>query len=180
MWTILDKIFSKCARVYQRNVFLSKKNVQGGGDLLCYGKVYFFGAPRIQLGSNVRIWPGVSFAGDGTIVIGDNVSIGKDCNIYASKQGGVSIGDDVAIAAQCYIIDSNHRTSKDELIRNQALESQEIIIEHDVWISAGCAIVKGAKIRDGAVIGAGAVVNTEIPAYGIAAGVPARVIRMRT
>jgi acetyltransferase-like isoleucine patch superfamily enzyme len=92
----------------------------------------------------------------------------------------VRIGDNVSIAAHCFIIDSNHGIRKDALIRDQPMESERIIIGDDVWIAAHCAVIKGARIRDGAVIGAGAVVNSEIPEYSIAVGVPARVIGRRS
>lgn len=39
--------------------------------------------------------------------------------------------------------------------------------------AAGCKIVKGAKINDGAVIGAMSLVNSEIAEFGIAVGIPA-------
>lgn len=52
-------------------------------------------------------------------------------------------------------------------------------IGHDVWIGTGVTVLRGAVIEDGAVIGAGAVVNGHIPAYAIAVGIPAKVIRYR-
>ena len=57
----------------------------------------------------------------------------------------------------------------------------ECIIEvgHDVWIGTGAIILAGVTIGTGAVIGAGAVVTHSIPPYAVAAGVPARVLRLR-
>lgn len=52
-------------------------------------------------------------------------------------------------------------------------------IGNDVWIGAHCLILDGATIGDGAIIGAGAVVVGDIPAYTLAGGVPAKVIRQR-
>jgi acetyltransferase-like isoleucine patch superfamily enzyme len=54
-----------------------------------------------------------------------------------------------------------------------------IIIGNDVWIGAGAIILSGVTIGDGAIIGAGAVVTQSVPAYAIAAGVPAKVLRFR-
>ncbi|MFC5701772.1 CatB-related O-acetyltransferase [Cohnella faecalis] len=53
------------------------------------------------------------------------------------------------------------------------------IIGNDVWIGAGAKVMRGAVIEDGAVIGAGAIVTGHIPAYAIAVGIPAKVVRYR-
>ncbi len=54
-----------------------------------------------------------------------------------------------------------------------------VVIEDDVWIGTRAIILAGARIGEGAVIAAGAVVNSDVPPYAIAAGVPARVLRYR-
>jgi acetyltransferase-like isoleucine patch superfamily enzyme len=54
-----------------------------------------------------------------------------------------------------------------------------VIIENDVWIGARCTILSGVTIANGAVVGAGSVVTKSVPAYGIVAGNPARLIRFR-
>ena len=55
----------------------------------------------------------------------------------------------------------------------------DIVVENDVWIGYDATILPGAKICDGAIIGAKAVVTGTVPPYAIAAGNPARIIRMR-
>jgi tetrahydrodipicolinate N-succinyltransferase len=54
-----------------------------------------------------------------------------------------------------------------------------VSIGNDVWIGKNAIIKSGVTIGDGAVIGAGAVVVKDVPAYGVVAGVPAKLIRMR-
>jgi len=58
-------------------------------------------------------------------------------------------------------------------------ESHRCRIGHDVWIGHGVVVLPGVSIGNGAVIGAGAVVSRDIPAYAIAVGVPARVVKYR-
>ena len=53
------------------------------------------------------------------------------------------------------------------------------VIGSDVWIGAAAFIRQGVCIGHGAVIGANAVVTHDVPPYGVVAGVPARLIRMR-
>lgn len=55
----------------------------------------------------------------------------------------------------------------------------DIVVEDDVWIGYGATILSGVHIGQGAVIAAGAVVASDVPAYAIAGGVPAKVIRYR-
>jgi acetyltransferase-like isoleucine patch superfamily enzyme len=55
----------------------------------------------------------------------------------------------------------------------------DVTIGNDVWIGRNVMILSGVTIGDGCVIGAGAVVTKSIPPYAIAAGNPAKVIRMR-
>ncbi len=181
LWLLVDRVSERVMRYYHTRVFLARATHTSGdaSDYRILGKVYV-NATNITLGKNVTIYPNVYFWGDGEIVIGDNCDIGRDTVIFASKQGGVRIGDDVSVDARCGIIDSNHGIRRGDLIRNQPQDSERILIGNDVWIAAKGTVIKGAKICDGAVVGAGSVVNSEMPAYAIAAGVPAKVIRMRT
>lgn len=118
--------------------------------------------------------------GDGLIEIGDNVDLGNGTVIYASKNGGgVKIGDNTMIAAQSYIIDTDHGIRAGELMRKQANTVSSVSIGEDVWIAAGCKILKGSQIGNGAIIGASSVVKGTIPECAIAVGIPAKVIKYR-
>jgi acetyltransferase-like isoleucine patch superfamily enzyme len=55
----------------------------------------------------------------------------------------------------------------------------DVIIGSDVWIASDVVILSGIHIGHGAVIAAGAVVTHDIPAFAIAAGIPARIIKYR-
>ena len=55
----------------------------------------------------------------------------------------------------------------------------DVVIGNDVWIGSGSTILSGIKIGDGAVIAASSVVVKDIPAYAIAGGNPAKVLKMR-
>lgn len=55
----------------------------------------------------------------------------------------------------------------------------ETVIGHEAYVGAGSFIKRGVTIGDGAIIGARSVITRDIPAYAIAVGSPARVIRLR-
>ena len=54
-----------------------------------------------------------------------------------------------------------------------------IVIGNDVWLGANAVVTDGVVIGDGAVVAAGAVVTTDVEAYEIVAGVPAKRIGSR-
>ena len=63
--------------------------------------------------------------------------------------------------------------------RSLEKEAEPVAIGHDVWIGDYAMIRGGVTVGNGAVIGAGAVVTGDIPAYAVVGGVPARLIRLR-
>lgn len=109
--------------------------------------------------------------------IGDWTHIEEYFHVAASNL--VEIGKSVLIASRVYITDHNHRfTDIDTPIRSQGIESKgPVIIGDNAWLGEGCAILPGVKIGRNAVVGANAVVTSDVPAYCVVAGIPARVIK---
>jgi acetyltransferase-like isoleucine patch superfamily enzyme len=64
-------------------------------------------------------------------------------------------------------------------VRLQGLITAPVVIGNNVWLGSKVSVLRGVRIGDNAIIGAGAVVTHDIPANAIAAGVPARVLRYR-
>ncbi|WP_083638650.1 acyltransferase [Rhizobium oryziradicis] len=112
----------------------------------------------------------------GDVEMGDDVSI----NAYACLSGKVRLGHGVRIASHVSIVGFNHGFEDLQTpIYRQPLTTLGIHIDDDVWIGANAVVLDGVTIGKGAIIAAGAVVAKDVPAYAIAAGVPARVVRMR-
>lgn len=111
------------------------------------------------------------------VYIGNNTVIGRR-NIITAKNL-IRIGNDVLIGSDVQIIDHGHGIARNVLIREQRALIGEVNIGDDVWIGAGAKILMNVHIGTGAVVGANAVVVSDIPDYGIAVGVPARVIKYR-
>jgi acetyltransferase-like isoleucine patch superfamily enzyme len=101
------------------------------------------------------------------------------------------IGRYCSIARSARIIDRNHPLdaltthpylyeSHFGVVCQDLPEPPWLTIEDDVWLGHNSTILPGCKfIGRGAVIAAGAIVNTDIPAYSIVVGMPARVVRQR-
>lgn len=115
----------------------------------------------------------------GTIEIGDETNIGGQTTL--SSSGGIRLGRYVNVAGQCYIGGGRYHTQRlDVPMMKQGVYSRgPVLIGDDVWLGAGARVIDGVAIGQGAVIGAGAVVTKDVPAYAIAAGVPARVVAFR-
>lgn len=115
----------------------------------------------------------------GSLAIGHRTTVQPRCQ-FSAYQGSIHIGEDVQIAPACAFYPYNHSMSADIPMKQQPLVSKGgIRIDDDVWLGYGVIVLDGVHIGKGAVIGAGSVVNRDIPAGTIAAGVPARVIKDR-
>ena len=88
----------------------------------------------------------------------------------------VNIGNGVFIAPGVCIACSGHAI--DPIQRSQGIgTSAPITVEDNVWIGANTNVCGGVTIGSNSVIGAGSVVNHDIPSGVVAAGVPCKVIR---
>jgi len=112
------------------------------------------------------------------IRLGDYVTINPGCIVTGA--GGLTIGSHVMLGAGTKIVTSTHGISRtDTPMRLQPISSTPVVIEDDVWFGFDVKVLPGVMIGRGSVIGAGSVVTSDIPAWSIVAGIPARVIGSR-
>lgn len=111
---------------------------------------------------------------------GFNISVGKNfytnhnCTILDGAK--VEFGDNVFIAPNCVFSTAGHAIDAKQ--RGNGLEiALPIKVGSNVWIGANVSVLPGVIIGDNTIIGAGSVVNKDIPAGVIAVGNPCRVIR---
>ncbi|MFT3807416.1 acyltransferase [Arenimonas sp.] len=118
--------------------------------------------------------------GYGRIEIGERSWIGQYNNLRAGG-GDIRIGKGCLVSQFCSIVASNHAHAVDMPIQSQGSDQNRrgVWIGDDVWLGAGSAVMPGVRIADGAIVGANAVVTSDIPANEIWAGIPARKIGVR-
>jgi acetyltransferase-like isoleucine patch superfamily enzyme len=150
--------------------------------------------------SNCRLKPGCKIDVDrDTMIPGSlvfdrenaTISIGKRVfisgTIIAAEK--IAIGDDVMISWGVTVVDHNsHSISFSERADDVTnwrkgkkdwthVKIAPVTICDKVWIGFNALILKGVTIGEGAVVGAGAVVTKDVPAWTIVGGNPARIIR---
>ena len=145
----------------------------------CDGRVHVSGTANIKLGRRCRLGMDVELrtVEAGHIRIGDDTRLNRGCTLTSYAQ--IRIEDFTIIGEFVSIRDANHGLKRGEPMRYQAHTSEPIHIGRDVWIGRGSCILPGVTIGEGAVIGANSVVTRDVPDFAIAAGVPAKVIKMR-
>jgi len=104
--------------------------------------------------------------------IGKNVVINHACSFL--DIGGITIEDDVLIGPKVNLITEGHPLNPAE---RKALMVKPVIIKRNVWIGAGATILPGVTVGENAMVAAGAVVNKDVPANTVVAGVPAKIIK---
>lgn len=152
-----------------------------------------------RLGHAAEIGRGVRFRHEETFAIADGVSIGDGAVLHGRRGGRCRIGRRAWIGAQCFldardlvigeaagiapgvrILGSAHTgLPVSAPVMATDLVIRPVRIGAGADIGTGAVILPGVSIGSGAIIGAGAVVTKSVPAYAIAAGVPARVLRRR-
>lgn len=114
------------------------------------------------------------------------IKIGKHCNFGAfnhiSASNKIEICDGLLTGKWVSIIDDSHGDTSLETLKMMPMERPvvskgPIKIGKNVWIGDKVTVLPGVIIGDGAIIAANAVVTKDIPAYSVAGGNPARIIK---
>jgi acetyltransferase-like isoleucine patch superfamily enzyme len=113
------------------------------------------------------------------VEIGSKVALGPFASVWGGfETAWARVGDEAQIGPGSLIVAGNHRVDGVGPVRRLGFDERDVVIGAGAWLGAN-AVVIGCVVGEGAVIGANAVVTSDIPANAIAAGAPARVVRMR-
>jgi acetyltransferase-like isoleucine patch superfamily enzyme len=134
---------------------------------------------RLELGANVLFEPGVwiTAPAPARVRIGSGTFLNLGVMIAALDL--VEIGEHCMFANGCLITDADHRFDDPHTpVPWQGFTSKgPTHVGDNVWCGANVVITSGVTIGDRCVIGANSVVTEDIPAFSIAAGAPAKVLR---
>lgn len=156
--------------------------------------------PGVTLGAGSWLYSSFAFRHCHSLVA-HPVTIGRDTGLYngtffdLGPGGTVQIGDCCAVVGAIFSVDCAVSIGNHALIAHQVVFADReaavpgalggasaaggrgaIILRENVWVGAHSVLLAGAEIGEGAVIGAGTVVDFPVPAFAIVAGNPARIV----
>ncbi len=131
---------------------------------------------KLTVGERLLCYDGVVLQSDmgGRVEIGDDVILAGGVHIVAFER--VTIGNGVMIGEHASIRDANHDTAAPERLRDAGHISTPVVIEDNVWIGRGVAVMPGVTIGRDSVVGANSVVTKDVPPGSTVVGVPAKPI----
>ena len=182
----------RCVSLIYLTYLKRKKNFQTGKGLILKGipEIQILGNGKITIADNVTLYSTrrqyfahmsspvrIFVEKNATVDIGSGTRI-NGATIHARKK--ISIGKNCLIAANTSILDSNGHSLclyNPDLRINSQDSPKTTILEDSVWVGLNSIILKGVRVGYGSVIGAGCVVNDDIPPLCLAVGNPARIIK---
>ena len=175
----IKRLFEWHQRFYIRH-FIEPQFTQLGKNyaMLKPWSIEIYGAP-IRIGDSVHLISNsedkirFTVLGEGSIELGDYVLICPSVRI--SSAASIKIGNNCMVASHSYLTDADWHGIYD---RTQPIgNASPIVLEDNVWIGDSVLVCKGVTIGENSIIGAGAVVASNIPANSIAVGNPAKVVK---
>jgi len=152
-----------------------------------------------RFGHGVQIGVGVGFKHPETFEIGDGVFIGAGAYLQGRMDGTFRIGRRAWIGPQSYF-DARHLVLEEyvgwgpgakvlgsehtgvpitEPILKTDLIIRPVVVKRHADIGTGAILLPGVSVGEGAIVGAGAVVTRDVPAFSVVVGTPARFLRWR-
>lgn len=142
--------------------------VDSGAEIGEASRIWHF----VHVCSGARIGSHVSLGQN--VFVGNKVVIGNNCKI----QNNVSVYDNVTLEAGVFCGPSMVFTNvyNPRSLVERKSEYRDTLVKKGATLGANCTIVCGVTIGEFAFVGAGAVINKDVPAYALMVGVPARQI----
>ncbi len=133
----------------------------------------------VSIGRDVFVGSGAWFSigPDARLTIGDRTHINRF--FVLACVGEVTIGSNVVMADRVFIGDTNHGYADITTpIQFQPMgPPRPVVIEDDCWLGINVCVLSGVRIGRHSVIGANSVVTRDVPAFSVACGNPAVVVK---
>ena len=157
----MQKMRSNAATQIHESAFVDEPCEIGAGTRIWH---FVHILPRTRIGRNCSLGQNV--------MVGPDVTIGDDCKIQnnVSIYKGVILEDGVFCGPSCVF--TNVKNPRAEIERKD--EFRPTLVQRGASIGANATIVCGHTVGESAFIAAGAVVTSDVPAFALMAGVPAR------
>lgn len=144
------------------------------------------GCQNIEIGNNTTILNNSRLSVYGNCSNKSNITIGNNCyigfgfSVLASSKANITIGDNVLFASNVIVTNENHGMDPESSLpyMDQELAAKDVFIGDGCWIGEKVCILSGVSIGKKCIIGAGSVVTKSIPSYCIAAGNPAKILKV--
>lgn len=184
---VINKIISKLFLLFEiRRFARCGKNISIVAPFRIIGHKYMKIGDNFSAGVNLWIEAVTRHGTDlfsPRIVIKDDVSVNDFVHIGATTF--IEIGNNVLMGSKVFIADNNHgqysgpnQSSPYTPPNNRSLtRDSHVVIKDNVWIGENVSIMPGVTIGQGSIIGANSVVTKDVPAFSMAVGCPARVIK---
>lgn len=134
-----------------------------------------------SLGKNVHVHESTEIYAPELLEIANDVHIQQGCKLFADG-GGIYIGEGTIFAHDVQIMARNHVYDAPDLesvLYDHRFKNEKVKIGNFCWIGARATILPGVTIEDGVVIGAGSVVNHDVPKGAVVVGNPAKIVKYR-
>ena len=130
-----------------------------------------------EIGKKCELEPWIDVGFRPQFRIGDRCQINQNTTLKS-----IYFGDDVMIAPGVIFLDRLHAYDRVDIPMNQQGTTPRAItiLQNDVWIGQNAIIMPGIHIGKGVIVGAGSVITKDVPDFAIVAGVPGRVIKLRS
>jgi maltose O-acetyltransferase len=125
-----------------------------------------------EAGDDLRLFGGIKIQCGNNIEMGDGVVVHND--VLLDDRGKLTIGDRVSIADNAHLHTHAHDTVDQTDVTNY-----ETILEDDVRLGYGAMVSAGCRIGENAMVGSGATTLGDVPAHHIAAGSPAKSVKIK-
>jgi len=133
----------------------------------------------LVIGNNVYIGRNtIVYCKNGNITLEDRVNLSSNCQVFSSND--LTIGEGTVVGAYSYFLSGGEYDYQDPTSfakQSGMCTKGPTRVGKDCWLGARVTVLDGVSVGDGSVLAASALINKDIPANSLVAGIPAKVLK---